>query len=466
MRTRPSALARTRVLLLAPLCLALAALAVPTEAGAQPAPSGDLVRAADALVDAVFKGEGPGGTIIVVKDGRPVYRAARGLANVELGVALQPRSVMRIGSVTKQFTSAAVMMLVEQGKLSLDDDITKVLPDYPTRGARITIEHLLTHTSGIKSYTSLPAWRAAWGRDFTPSELIDFFKNEPADFAPGEKYLYNNSAYFLLGAVIEKVSGATYKEFLGREIFTPLGMTDTRYGDTRPLVRGRAEGYDETPAGIVNAEYLSMTQPGAAGALVSTVDDLARWDQAIVSGRLLKAESWARIFTPYRLKNGKSTAYGYGWSLGTHDGHAVQEHGGGIHGFSAYVIRLPEDRVYVAVLSNCANRDTASLARKLAALAAGKPLVDPPAVTLSAADLAEYAGVYDFDDVTVTVTAVDGGLRMDRPGSPSSKLVPSSRDHFFVRGSFSRFVFGRDAAGKVVGVSRTAWNTADGGRKR
>jgi D-alanyl-D-alanine carboxypeptidase len=466
MRTRSRALAWMRLLLLPGLCLALATLAVPTGARAQAGATGDFARAADALVDATFKGEGPGGTVIVIKDGSPVYRAARGLANVELGVPLHPRSVMRIGSVTKQFTSAAVMMLVEQGKLSLDDDITKVLPNYPTRGVRITIEQLLTHTSGIRSYTSLPAWRGAWGRDFTPSELIDFFKNEPMDFAPGEKYLYNNSAYFLLGTIIEKVSGSTYQEFLSRQIFTPLGMTDTRYGDTRPLVHGRAEGYDETPAGIANAEYLSMTQPGAAGALVSTVDDLARWDQAVSAGRLLKPQSWARIFTPYRLKDGKSTAYGLGWSVGTHEGHAVQEHGGGIHGFSAYVVRLPEDRVYVAVLSNCANRDTGSLARKLAALATGKPLVDPPAVTLSAAELVEYAGVYDFDDVTVTVTAVDGGLRMDRPGSPAAKLVPASRDRFFVHDSFSRFVFGRDAAGRIVSVARTAWNTQDSGRKR
>jgi CubicO group peptidase (beta-lactamase class C family) len=429
-----------------------------------PAPKDPAVRqAAHALVSATFKPNEPGGTAIVVKDGQTVYREAIGMASMELGVPLRPDSILRIGSVTKQFTSAAVMMLVEQGKVGLQDDITKYFADYPTHGKRITVEHLLTHTSGIKSYTGLPSWPAAWGRDFTTTALIDFFKNEPMEFEPGEKYSYNNSAYFLLGALIEKATGSPYADFVAQNVFAPLGMTRTRYGDTGPILEGRAQGYARNGSTFINAPYLSMSQPGAAGALVSTVDDLAKWDAAVSAGKLLAPASWRRIFTPFRLKSGKSTGYGFGWQIGTFEGRPVYEHGGGIQGFSAYVIRLPEDHLYVAVLSNCSNTNTSSLARKLAALGVGKPLVDPPAVALSAVALVEYAGVYQFDDVKVTVKAGDGLLMQPPPPAPVSYLVPMGKDAFFVRDSFSRFTFERNAAGKITGVTRRSWGSVDRG---
>ena len=445
--------------------LVLPALALAAVAGAQgPAAEPEsLHNAAEALVNATFKaGDTPGGTVIVVKDGAPVYRVARGMASLELDVPMQPDSMLRIGSVTKQFTSAAVMMLVEQGKLALDDEITRFFPDYPTQGRHITVEHLLTHTSGIKSYTSLPAWRPSWGRDFTTSELIDFFKNEPMDFEPGEKYLYNNSAYFLLGAIIEKASGTPYSEFLERHICQPLGMTRTRYGDTGPIVKGRAQGYQLAAGAIVNAPYLSMTQPGAAGALVSTVDDLARWDAAVSAGKLLTPASWQQIFTPYRLKSGRSTGYGFGWQVGSFEGRPVQEHGGGIHGFSAYVVRLPEDHVYVAVLANSTTTNAGALARKLAALAAGRPLVDPKPIALAQDKLAEYAGIYQFDDLKVTVTATDA-LSVQAGAAGPTKLVPMAPDRFFVPDSFTRYAFERDEAGKVVAVTRATFNSIEKG---
>lgn len=451
--------------------LVLPALALGVVAGAQGSAAGpeSFQAAADALVNATFRGgdDSPGGTVIVVKDGSPAYRAARGMASLELGVRMQPDSVLRIGSVTKQFTSAAVMILVEQGKLALDDEITRFLPDYPVQGRHITLEHLLTHTSGIRSYTSLPAWPGAWGRDFTTAGLVDFFKNEPMEFEPGERYLYNNSAYFLLGAIIQKVSGVAYPEFLARNIFTPLGMTRTRDGDTGPVVKGRAQGYQLSGGVIVNAPYLSMTQPGAAGALISTVDDLARWDAAIGAGKLLEADSWRRIFTPYRLTNGKSTGYGYGWQVGSFEGRTVQEHGGGIHGFSAYVVRLPDDRVYAAVLANSTTVNTGALARKLAALAAGRSLVDPQPIALTPEKLAEYVGVYQFDDdVKVTVAAAPGGgLSVQAGGRTPTPIVPMASDRFFVRDSFTRYAFERDTAGTIVGLIRTTFSGVDAGKR-
>ena len=208
-----------------------------------------------------------------------------------------------------------------------------------------------------------------------------------------------------------------------------------------------------------------MTQPGAAGALLSTVDDLATWDAAVSAGKLLTPASWQRIFSPYRLANGKFTGYGFGWQIGTFEGHRVYEHGGGIHGFSAYVIRLPEDRVYVAVLSNCGNTDTGKLARKLAALAAGKPLVEPQPVSLAPVALTPFAGVYLFDDVKVVMKAGDTLVVQPPDGAAPSTLVPMGDDAFFVRDSFSRFTFERDPAGKVIAVTRKSWSAVDRGTR-
>ena len=203
------------------------------------------VRAMDELLSKRYPPNEPGAAVIVVKDGKNVLRKGYGMADLELGVKVEPDMVFRLGSVTKQFTSAAILMLAERGKLSVTDDITKFLPDYPTKGRAITVEHLLTHTSGIKSYTSLPAWPGLWRKDMTVAEMIDLFKNEPADFAPGEQWLYNNSGYTLLGAIIEKVSGQTYEEFVRKNIFEPLGMTHSYYGSTLRVIPRRVPA---TPA--------------------------------------------------------------------------------------------------------------------------------------------------------------------------------------------------------------------------
>jgi hypothetical protein len=249
-----------------------------------------------------------------------------------------------------------------------------------------------------------------------------------------------------------------------KKIFAPLGMTRSRYGDW-PQEKGSVVGYAPGQAGVVKAPYISMTQPGAAGALTSTVADLAKWDAAVSAGKLLKPESWKRIFTPFKLNDGRSTGYGYGWSVGTFDGRPVHEHGGGIHGFSAYVLRLPEHHVYVAVLSNSPEANASSLARKLAALAAGKPLVDPAPVQMTPAELGEYAGVFQFDDGKLTLTPMEGGLRLQADGGSPARLLPMARDQFFVRDSFGRFAFERDAAGKVKSVKRTRFNGVDNGTR-
>ena len=228
-----------------------------------------LATAIDTLMSSNFSPQEPGASVIVVKDGKVIFRKGYGLANVELGVAVEPDMIFRIGSITKQFTAVAILMLEEQGKLSVKDEITKYFPDYPTQGKKITVEHLLNHTSGIKSYTSLPEWLPQWRKDFKVDELIALFKDKPMDFAPGDSWSYNNSAYFLLGAIIEKASGQSYADFVEKHIFAPLGMKHSFYDNTERLITRRVAGYSKKGNDFVNCAYLSMSQPYAAGSLIS-----------------------------------------------------------------------------------------------------------------------------------------------------------------------------------------------------
>jgi CubicO group peptidase (beta-lactamase class C family) len=447
-------------------------LATPRPIGAQAAAAAPRAAATPAaapskdaaLIDALFKGAvkpgEPGLAAIVVRKGQTLYRAAFGLANVELGVALKPDHVFRIGSVTKQFTSAAIMMLAEEGKLAVTDPITKFLPDYPTQGRTITIEHLLTHTSGIQSYTNMPKWRGTWRQDLSLEALIDLFKDEPMQFAPGEQWRYNNSGYILLGAIIEKASGKRYADFAQERIFTPLGMKDTRYDLTEELVARRAAGYDRTGDRIGNARYLSMTQPHAAGALISTVDDLAKWDAALTAGRVMKPDSLARSFSPYKLASGNSTNYGYGWQISRYEGREVQEHGGGIFGFHAYVVRIPADGVYAAVLSNVSAAEPGAglLARKAAAIAIGRPHADPAAVPLTPEQAERYVGRYvTAPGARMTVSRDGNRLFVQGGEGAKNEIFLAGNDVFFVRGTFRRLAFQRDASGSYVRIESDDW---------
>jgi CubicO group peptidase (beta-lactamase class C family) len=287
----------------------------------------------------------PGYAVLVGKNDQVIYRKAFGYANLELDVKLKPEHIFRIGSITKQFTAGAILKLEEEGKLSLKDEITKFIADYPTHGHTITIEHLLTHTSGIKSYTSMMSWDAeVRKKDFTPLQLIDYFKKEPMDFAPGDKFLYNNSGYVLLGYIIEKASGKTYEEYLKETFFTPLGMKNTSYDKSSLILKNRASGYQKKDDEFENADFLSMSQPYAAGSLLSTVDDLFKWYSAVMNDKVISKENRMKAHSSYKLNNNKPTGYGYGWSLGNIQGSQMIEHGGGINGFLTASLWLPEEK--------------------------------------------------------------------------------------------------------------------------
>lgn len=408
----------------------------------------DLAKAINETLTQSYKPNEPGAAVIVVKDGKVLFRKGYGMANLELGVPVEPDMVFRLGSITKQFTAVAVLMLAEQGKLSLSDEITKFLPDYPTKGHKITVEHLLNHTSGIKSYTSMPEWLALWRKDTTVKELIDLFKDQPMDFAPGEKWSYNNSGYFLLGAIIEKASGQTYQDFVEKNIFAPLGMKHSYYDNTSRIIPRRVTGYSKGSEGFRNAAYLSMFQPFAAGSLMSSVDDLALWDAALYTDKLVKQESLKRAWTASLLTNKKSAHYGYGWSLSSYEDRALIEHSGGINGFATYAVRVPDQRTYVAILTNRDWMSPGLVGFKIAALTIGKPFNDPVAIKMTPAQLDQYVGVYQLDEKDEVIVRRDGEkLFANFPGGGRSEIVPSSETDFFVKDSRARLSFTKSAGG-------------------
>jgi D-alanyl-D-alanine carboxypeptidase len=452
-----------RLLLLPAFVLSAAAPAVhaqtaaPAAPAAAPAPSvavDPALAGIDSALTAMYPAGGPGAAVLVARDGRVLMRKAYGEANVELGVPLRPEHVFRLGSITKQFTAVAVLMLVDEGRLSLDDEITRFFPDYPTHGRRITVEHLLTHTSGIRSYTGMPAYVAGMRRDLTPAQLIAMFRDQPMDFAPGERWSYNNSGYALLGAIIEQVSGIGYGDFIRTRIFQPLGMRNSGYETVNTVVPGRVSGYDRTDDGLRAASYLSMTQPYAAGALISTVDDQLTWQRAVAEGRILRPETWRRAFTAYQLSDGRSAGYGYGWFVGEAAGRPSIEHGGDINGFSSNGLWIPSERLHVIVLANHereGERDPDAMSRRIAERLLGASAPAPFAVASEALDA--YAGVYRINETENRVITREGGTLFSQRGrSARLELTPVARDEFLLPSTGSRLRFVRGADGAVTGV--------------
>jgi CubicO group peptidase (beta-lactamase class C family) len=323
--------------------------------------------AVDALVERLRENNHvPGVSIAVVKDGKLVLAKGYGQANVELAVPATADTVFQLASVSKTFTASAVMLLVRDGKLSLDDKLSARLTDLPAAWADVTVRQLLNHTSGIKSYTSVEGFDKLSRKDFSQAEILELVAKDPLEFTPGEKWNYSNTGYFLLGMLIEKASGKPYGEFMAERIFTPLGMDHTRLNDLREVLPGRAQGYEWNGQQLRNGEYVSPTQPFAAGALVSTVNDLVKWDAALANHALLDQATLEEMWTPTKLKEGEA-GYGLGWQTGKTNDHRVVRHGGGIPGFSTELARYVDDGLTVIVLTNSDSGQAERFARAIAA---------------------------------------------------------------------------------------------------
>ena len=322
----------------------------------------------DSLLSNLFKDKnGPGGAFLIAKGGQPIYQKAFGKANIELGVAMNTQNIFQLGSITKQFTAIAILMLEEANKLSTQDPISKYIPDYPS-GDQITIHHLLSHTSGIKDFTKMKSISQIAQKDLSPKELVDFFKNEPVDFLPGEKFEYNNSGYAILGYIIELTTQDTYEHYIQKNIFAKAGMTSSRYASDVAIIKNRAYGYQQKNNQYVNKTRISFNIPYASGALMSTQGDMLKWQNALNQNTLLKASSRQKAFTAYQLNNGTSINYGYGWHISQINGYPSREHGGSVFGFKTMGVYLPQQDIYVIGLSNCDCNSPTQVTRDIAKL--------------------------------------------------------------------------------------------------
>jgi D-alanyl-D-alanine carboxypeptidase len=413
----------------------------------------ELIQAIDNLTKETYKPSEPGAAIILAKDGKIVFRKGLGMANLEFMIPIEPDMVFRLGSITKQFTAVAILMLAERGRLNIDDSVNKFLPEYPMHDHTITIEHLLTHTSGIKSYTNMQDWPSLCRNDYSVEGLIAFFKDQPIQFAPGTRWAYNNSGYILLGAIIEKVTGQTYEQFIQQNIFNPLGMIHSFYDSPIRVIQRRVAGYNKGPEGYTNAMYLSMTQPYSAGALASTVDDLVIWDSALHTEQLLSQESLQQAFTPHQFADGSSTAYGYGWKISEYEGHRLVEHDGDIQGFKTHAIRMPDDHVFVAILSNNGGTNPEQFAFEIAALAIDRPYTEPPSIELNPGVLTQYQGVYQINGTEEGhIVCEDSKLFSQHGQNPRVELVPfSSTEFYFKDNSCNRLSF-IESDGIIIGI--------------
>jgi CubicO group peptidase (beta-lactamase class C family) len=421
------------------VALAAAPLALPVAgAGVAVAQPADFRARADAILQAAYPADGPGATVIVTRRGRVIYSASRGMADIEGRRPLRADSVFRLGSLTKQFTAAIILQLVQEGRISLDDPVSRFFPDYPQPGAAATVRQLLNHTSGIQSYTAIPGFMGGDGpaRAHTTAEMIALFRDRPSPTPPGQVWAYNNSGYVLLGAIIEQVSGKPWHRVLAERITGPLGLRSIGYGVERESLPAMAHGYGGGDARAEAARPIHMSVPHAAGALVGTAGDMARWAQALHHGRVVSPALYTLMTSPAPLPEGRTHPYGMGLGLERMRGRPTIEHSGGIFGFSTYAVYVPAEDVYVAVLAN--SDEPASppglAAWRLAALAAGDPF---PVMTRSAVapeTVAPFLGVYRVGDGEVRrrFFSRDGKLYTQREGGGRDlEVYAAGGDRFF-----------------------------------
>ncbi len=436
------------------LCLLFSFLIVyapPLGAAETPSHEG-LAQRIDHFLAEAYPADQPGASVLVKRGDEVLLRKGYGLASLEWGVPDDPATVFPIGSISKQMTAVAILRLVQDGRLSLNDPVTKFFPDFPDSFQSITLEHLMTHTSGIKSYSAFPDYKLWKGLDLPRDRILRRLRAEPLEFTAGEHWAYTDSGFYLLGAILEKVYGKSYAEVIQEQIFDRLGMRNSSCDIPGKIVPRRAEGYLKQGQGFVRAPPISPNISYAAGALLSTVDDLALWSAALNGEALVRRDLLQRAFTPYRLADGRSTYYGYGWAINEYEGHQFVAHGGRISGYAAHILRVPDTDVLVIVLSNSMEREPNPdfLATKIASYLIGRPF-DPMAVAMPEALARQYVGVYKSDRGVTRSIIFDRGRLFVRHGeSRPQEIFFRGHDEFFCEYSLARLRFERDATGNIV----------------
>jgi CubicO group peptidase (beta-lactamase class C family) len=413
----------------------------------------------DAMINGLYSsldGKATSGVAVLVsKDGKVIYKKGFGYADIEKKELVKPDTKFRIGSITKQFTAAAILKLQEEGKISVTDKLSKFIPDFP-RASEITIHQLLTHTSGIHSYTGKPEFITKVTSPITEDELIAFFKNDVYDFNPGEKWLYNNSAYFLLGHIIGKVSGKPYGQYLNETFFVPLQMTNTGVHTSKLSLQNEAKGYTKENGQYTLATNWDMSWAGGAGALYSTVEDLYTWNEAVFNGMVLQEKSLKAAFTPVVLNSGKkpdNANYGYGLALGDYRGQDIVEHSGGLHGFLSQLARYSEENVTVALLTNITPPEVSINSNTIAEYILWDKMEKQKSQVVNVGvqeDVKQYAGRYDFQNGAVMiVTAESNNLFAQLTGQQKFPIFPSGEGEYFWKVVPAKIQFVKSASGEV-----------------
>ncbi len=388
------------------------------------------------------------GTVLVARGSDMLLNKGYGAANLEWDIPNTPATKFRLGSITKQFTAAAILLLEERGKLTLEDPIKKHMPDAPASWDPITIYHLLTHTSGIPNFTGLPDYEALKLRDTPVAKTILNFRDKSLDFVPGEKMTYSNSGYLVLGYVIERVSGMSYGTFVTDNIFTPLGMKDSGYDSNSAIIPRRAAGYVPSSTGPLNAGFVHMSIPHAAGALYSTTEDLLRWEQGLFGGKVISPASLAKMTTAFKGD------YALGVVVRTTGGRKVVQHGGGIDGFNTFLAHYPDSKVTVAVLANINGPAPTEMATKLGEVAHGgvvqltsnRKEIEVPVATLS-----KYVGTYELGPgVNMMIRLKDNRLTTQLTGQQQFPIFAESETKFFLKVVDAQVEFFMDASGAVT----------------
>jgi len=388
------------------------------------------------------------GSVLVARGADVLLDKGYGSADLDWDIPDSSSTKYRLGSITKQFTAASILLLEERGKLKVEDPVKKYLPDAPAAWDKITIFSVLTHTSGIPNFTSFPEYRTLEPFPLTPEKIVALFRDKPLDFQPGEKYSYSNSGYVLLGYLIEKISGESYQKFVQNNIFTPVGMKDSGYDSNTAVIPHHASGYTRGANGFVNAGYIDMTIPFSAGGLYSTTGDLFRWEQALFGGKVLTPASLQKMTTPFK------DGYAFGLLVQTVNGRKVIWHNGGIEGFNTYLAYYPESRTTVIVLGNLNGSAPDEIGRQLGLVAHGEKVVltsERKEVTVPASVLAAYAGTYQLaPNVNISITLAGDQLLSQVSGQNKFPIFPESQTHFFFKVVDAQIDFGRDDQGAYL----------------
>jgi len=372
----------------------------------------------------------PGVAIAIIDHGKVVLAKGYGFANLEHRVPVSVDTVFQSGSVGKQFTAAAVMLLVEDGRLSLDDSVTRFLPEAPPDWKAIRIRHLLTHTAGIPDYRT-EALSADMRRSYTEQQLVQMVCESKLEFTPGERFSYSNPGYLLLGAIIGRVDGRHYSDVLAERVFRPLGMKSAREIDDADIIPHRAAGYRLRAGQLANQEWIAPENNRTAdGSLYLSINDMIAWDRGLRDGKILSARSWNTVFTPVRLNSGNSYPYGFGWDVETLAGQTVQSHSGGSQGFETYIVRYLGDDLSIIVLTNLAEGDPARIARRVAGVLSDRLAVSPlkaiaDSNTARRVELERLLRVGRAGELTAAdMPHVRGGFAQDIPAGYRSTLEP------------------------------------------